>query len=205
MESKKIKVILNENSLPVLIGLFILTAIFGYFLRVSPSMARLSEVRASIRSAEDSEKAKIQQILIGAKKNNEYFESLDRDLKGRFYTALPQKKDVPVIYAEIDSLVKQSGVNLESLDVVEVKPAKGKRSEVVEEDPDKPKQVAIGLKITGQSWPMVKNFLSNLESSLHLLDVLALTYNPKDNALSLNLRSYFLSSSQDDASSSEEE
>lgn len=195
MVSKKIKIILNENSFPVLIGLFILTVILGYFFRVSPSMARLNEVKTSIRSTEDSEKAKLQQILAGAKKNNEYFESLDKDLVGRFYTALPQKKDVPVIYTEIDSLIRQSGVNLEGLDVVEIKAAKGKRSEVVEEDPDKPKQVAIGLKVTGSSWPIIKNFLSNLESSLHLMDVLALTYNPKDNALSLNLRSYFIGSS----------
>lgn len=192
MGSRNIKTLLNENSALVMTGLFIITVILGYFLRLSPSLAKLNEVKASITNSEDSEKTKLKQVLESAKKNNVYFDSLDKDLTGKFYTALPTKKDVPVIYTEIDSLLRQSGVSLDGIDIVEIKASKGRKSESVEEDPNKPKEIAIGLKVRGSSWPMVKNFLANVESSLHLMDVLALSYNPKDNALSLNLKSYFL-------------
>ena len=208
MQSKNIKSLLNENSVPIMIGLLIVTVIIGYFLRLSPSLAKLDEVKTSIKSVEDAEKAKLQQILGSAKKNNEYFESLDSSLMNRFYTALPQKKDVPQIYTEIDSLIRQSGVSLEGLDIVEIKAGKagkGKGSEIEAADPDKPKEIAIGLKVAGSSWPIIKNFLSNMESSLHLMDVLAMTYNPKEGALSLNLRSYFLSPSGDSGEQTMEE
>jgi Tfp pilus assembly protein PilO len=111
------------------------------------------------------------------------YEDLEADVQNLFYV-LPDNQDLPDLYVQIENIVKQNNLELQSINIAEAAP-----------DPDQPaaeiEKLTINLTIGQADYFQLKNLLADLESSLRLIDVTSISYSNQNNSFSLVLTTYY--------------
>jgi|GEM_PF-5529105 hypothetical protein len=112
------------------------------------------------------------------------FDVLNDEYKTKSSTALPVEPGIPELVASIDSMVRQSGMQVTALEIVPAKdPPKGAPDIAV---------LNIAMNVSGGDYLALKRLLIVLEHDLRLTDVLSIAFSPQSAAYQLSARSYYL-------------
>lgn len=170
---------------PLLAAVFLVILIAGYFIVLSgplqayrENFSLLGRLKADSAVARaDLEKAQ------GLAKTAVRLTPLENKL---IDMALPLRPDDSSLVAQITSLAQKSGFAVSSIDIVEtngVSAAKANSEQIG--------RISMRLKIKGGGYEELKQFFSQLESSLMMIDVYSVSFNDKLPVYDLALVSYY--------------
>lgn len=143
-------------------------------------------LRASKAASSEREKVRAQaqaltERLARAQEGAASLRSLDPALVGRVSSLIASGAEEELFVFTLDSLALTNNFVLTSL---EVAPAKGEASRGALQD------IQLTAQLKGGGYRDLKGFLANLTTTLPILDITALTYNPESATLTLNLTAY---------------
>lgn len=108
---------------------------------------------------------------------------------------------MPAFLASLESLARASGATIEGLSLSVLEPAKGgptpplarggAAAAAEEKLPPGVRAVEGNLSIAATSYSQVKTLLGNIESSLRLMDPVALLYMPSSKTYTITVRTYY--------------
>lgn len=156
----------------------------AYFLFIGPLLDQAARGHQydPVSRRYDTEKAENQ--LKASEEIVADHESVNAEYRVKSATALPSKPEIPALVAAVDSLVRQAGLQLTAIDIVQAKdPLKGALDLGV---------LNIAMNVSGGDYPALKRLLVSLERSLRLIDVLAISFNPQSATYQMSARSYFM-------------
>jgi Tfp pilus assembly protein PilO len=104
--------------------------------------------------------------------------------------ALPAEADTPGLAVQLNAIAVKSGVKLSSLDMTVPAEAAG----VATGMPLSVQPLDIVMSIDNAPYDKMKIFLFNLQNSLRLIDVRTLTFAPSADTVSVEARTYFITS-----------
>jgi len=161
----------------IIIILAFLTSIGMIWQIVLPVYSEVKERQETL----NSKKIELQKLQEVINKMNELvgvYKEKETEIE-KIWQILPKESDITGLLVQFESLSAQSGLFLSSINFSEV----GQQQETAglpeETQPQLPyKTLSISIKITG-SYDAFKNFLSNLENELRLVDVQSISFAPK--------------------------
>lgn len=130
---------------------------------------------------------------------SEQLSRVNREQLARFTTVLPAEPDVPGLLVQIAEIAKQSGLLVNSIQFSNVEasaaqPGGGSDEAVLPEQRPMAEleTVAINLSVSRGNYAKLKQFLTNLESSLRLIDVATVNFSGSDETtFSIAMQAYY--------------
>jgi hypothetical protein len=187
-------------------------SLIGFFFFIQGANKELGMVRADL-----TVKQQEAEQLIGRLDNflvlNKLYESLDEKTVAKVKQVLPAAPDLPDLMINLDTLVKNNGFSLTSIDfqIVNDKGEEVFRAQNAEtarvtnaevgqnltengttQINKELKIINISIDIKGSSYGGLKNLISQLENNLRLFDVLKFGFSGDSNSLKIDLRAYYL-------------
>jgi len=175
----------------------------GYFLFFAGQWKRIV-----YNQEEDKAKAVELEDAVGYLKNLDVFYKNYTGVSSanmeRLDQMFPSGEDMPDLLVSLEALAIQNGFKMLSVNMSPVKAAdkefapglsavypesfkkQGKKVADL-----KPNSLDIAITVAGGSYKDLKNFLSDIESSLRVLDVLGFNFAPKVSEYKINFRSYY--------------
>lgn len=173
----------------------LLILLAGYLLVVAPKIEAARAVDALALQKEKDKQSSFEaklKYLAGLQEKRAQFSDDDVNLA---LNALPTDPGVPEFLASLESLARASGAIIEgvSLSVLEsAKSGKANAAAVVEDKlPAGVRAVEGNLSVAATSYAQVKTLLGNIESSLRLMDPIALLYTPSSKTYTITVRTYY--------------
>jgi Tfp pilus assembly protein PilO len=167
----------------------------GYFFLLAPKYRQTAKYVSVIGrqealdlEAKKSELAKIKELA-------EAFKKIDKKYIEKINAIAPVKKNKEELFSEINYLVSQSGLFLQSVSLAEggdyrdlglVNPGAGDAA-----TSKKIEMVGISLMVRGADYKAFKNFLANLENNLRIMDVANISFDPSGQAVTLTVNTYY--------------
>lgn len=150
----------------------------GYFYLLKPKYQSLKGISGLI--------AGNLKISLQAKKEyfenlsdlEEFYDNLNEEDKEKLEQILPFEKDLPNLFVHFESLVKQSGLKLNSIDFSE-----GSVKEII-------KILDVKLSLTGGDYLTFKKFLDRLEKDIKIIDITSISFSKE--GYDLKFRTYYL-------------
>jgi hypothetical protein len=102
--------------------------------------------------------------------------------------ALPEEPDTPGLAVQLNALVSQSGLKLTNIDMI----AAPSDSSGIDAGGSSVNVMNVVVSVDGINYDKMKILLSNIESSLRLLDVRTLNFSPSSAAVTLEMRTYYI-------------
>jgi Tfp pilus assembly protein PilO len=160
----------------------------GYFVVLKPYYDQaMAVVEASNQQGAldfDSKQKELNEI----KKLLSSYESIDDKYKEKIRLIAPNRENKEEIFSEINRLVSQNGLLLESISLSETEDG---NDFLKIDDPDLA-IVSVKISVRGTDYESFKNFISALENSLPLLDVLSLNFSPTGRTSEFVIDTYYL-------------
>jgi Tfp pilus assembly protein PilO len=167
----------------IIIILVVFSGLLAAFIFFTFYFSPVIEVQQSenLKQAELEQKQKNLEDLKSLKVD---YESLEADVQNLFYV-LPDEKDLPDLYVQIENIVTQNNLDLQSINITELTAA--------EEAKPIPgiDQLSINLTIGQADYFRLKSLLNDIENSLRLLDVASISYSSQNNTFSIILNTYY--------------
>lgn len=163
----------------------------SYWFLLSPKIDKVRNIASTVLSEERAKEAALKTRI-------EYLvnlETLRRQIAeediARVDQMLPSEPGVPELFASLESIALESFVKLENIQFskLETKPASGDKRSIA---PGGAEALSIQLTVANTPYSNVKTLVTNIETSLRLLDVTALLYSPAAKTYSLTVSSYYL-------------
>ena len=144
--------------------------------------------------------------LLSYKKIFSSYEQINPFEEEQLNQILPSQIDDSSLYVNLDALVKQAGIVLDSIDIRQVDSGdNNKKSKSSKKQPKTTTQapipeglkgtletVEIKLSLSEVSYSKIKNLLDLLEINLRLFDVQSFDFNAADSSLDLLLHTYYI-------------
>jgi len=175
----------------------ILLLVLGYFLLLSPKLTRARTMEAA-KLTEEQERQKnlelkLQYLVALSKKRSE---TSDADVQ-KITAMLPSAPAVPELLASLEGIARESKVTIEGVEfsLIEEVKAKNKNKESAPAEDNLPpgvKALEATVSVSAAPYTDLKIFLTNIEASLRLLDVVALLYSPVAKSYTITVRTYYL-------------
>lgn len=167
----------------------------GYFLVVAPKIdaARAVDTQAlqKEKDKQSSFEAKLK-YLVSVQDARRNFSDDDVNLA---LNALPTDPGVPEFLASLESLARASGATIEGVSLSVLENAKtGKANAALPLEDKLPagvRAVEGNISVAATSYEQVKTLLANIESSLRLMDPVALLYTPASKTYTIAVRTYY--------------
>ena len=172
-----------------MITLVLVTSVFvlGYYLLV-PKYQEISLGGEYSLDTLEQEKSSRQNYLKDLKKIIENYNQISQEDIDKLKQILPEQKDIPNLFIQLQALVEDNGFILSSVDISEGNAgvAKGNNSNgaVIQ-------RLNINLDLVGRDYIALKEFLQSLEYNLRLYDVNAVYFVPGSDTYSINLFTYY--------------
>ncbi len=140
-----------------------------------------------------SELAKQKDILKELTELNNIYEKISPSLKEKVLNLLPDEIGLANLYYNLDQLAKQSKYEIDKIDVVAPKQKQTKTIEQLEENERTTvlKEVKISIKLDGEGYLNLKEFINLLENNLRIFDIENFNYNSEKSNIELKLRTYY--------------
>ncbi|OJI07832.1 hypothetical protein BK004_00075 [bacterium CG10_46_32] len=166
----------------------------GYVLALSPKFSQARSVSGIEFQAVHTERQKLEQTLsyvtkLGSGKTAQSARTI-RDVDD----FLPLGPATPQILTSLESIARESGAVIDGIELVipeEDESKKDSDSDIVL--PAGVAFVEVTLAISASPYDKLKTLLSNIESNIRLMDVIAVVYSPIGKSYTIILRAYYLS------------
>ncbi len=172
-------------------GACLLVLGLGYWLLISPKIEKVQNIASTVLREEQTKQAALK-VRIEYLVNLETLRNqiAEEDIT-RIGQMLPSEPGVPELFASLESIALESFVKLENIQFskLETKKDGGDKRSIV---PGGAEALEIQLTVANTPYSNVKTLVTNIETSLRLLDVMALLYSPAAKTYSLTVRSYYL-------------
>lgn len=167
----------------------------GYFFLIGPKIDKLRNITSTVLQEEQDKAAALKrriEYLVNLEARRNQIPASDI---ARVHDMLPGEPGVPELFVSLESIAAASAVKLESIQLSKLETASpdSRASEAKKLVlPGGAEGLEIQLTVANTPYSNVKAFVSNIEKSLRLLDVMALLYTPAAKTYSLTVRSYYL-------------
>ena len=165
----------------LLLAVWILVVlVLGYYMIVLPKYKRSSEEIGATVSSQTRIYEERRQYLDQLEKLNKTYKGISKEQIKRIDALLPNEPGGEKLLAQFEAITANNGVVLTSINYSLVDDAKGLS------------KVKIVLGISGVDYGSIKNFLSNLENNLRLINVTDLNFTASGGNAKLVLEAYYL-------------
>lgn len=171
----------NWQGVSVVLAIAILAS--GYFGLIHPLLGEFGNggrfdvaARKGVLAEREARLAELEAI-------QRQYTTISRQDVERLSRFLPQEADVPAMVTAVDELARLAGLQLLALDTNPRKDAVAGLPSVGATD--------VAISLTGGEYPKLKAFVRNIEDSLRLFDVTAVSFQ-STGSYTLNLRTYHL-------------
>ncbi|KKQ60329.1 MAG: hypothetical protein US81_C0024G0016 [Parcubacteria group bacterium GW2011_GWE2_38_18] len=165
----------------LLLAVWILVVlVLGYYMIVLPKYKRSSEEIGATVSSQTRIYEERRQYLDQLEKLNKTYKGISKEQIKRIDALLPNEPGGEKLLAQFEAITANNGVVLTSINYSLVDDVKGLS------------KVKIVLGISGVDYGSIKNFLSNLENNLRLINVTDLNFTASGGNAKLVLEAYYL-------------
>lgn len=173
----------NYWSVLILSGILIFGA--SYFLYFKSEIEKLRAGGEFDSSRYSMELGARTQSLNNLKQSVAFLNSISKLDREKIDRMLPAMPDEPSLVLAIETMVRDSGLVLLSIDAKQ-------GAELKESSIKNLKTIDVTLGIGGGDYTGLKAFLDSIERNLRLSDIVSFAYNPGSSAYSVRLRAYYL-------------
>jgi len=190
----KIKTLQYINKFYIIIAVILVIAILmaSYFTFFKKEYAHIKSLgvtdyqqRLNERDTKKSQLAQLEKVF-------ENYQKVSKDEIKKLSVILPSEKDTSSLMIEMQAMVSESGLTLDSIDMSQggvVSLAAGTAGSSPALNIQK---ISVNLKVSGiDSYNKLKLFLNNIEKNIRILDLNALTYSPETMQYGINLVTYY--------------
>ena len=177
--------ILGDNFWSVLILAGILIFGASYFLYFRSEIGKLRAGGEFDLSKYERELQTRSESLNNLKKSVAFLNSINKLDREKIDRLIPGTPDEPSLILALETIVRDSGLVLLSIDTKKGAEPKGSTAKDL-------KTVDVTLGIGGGDYVGLKAFLESIERNLRLFDIESFAYNPGSSAYSVRLRAYYL-------------
>jgi hypothetical protein len=173
-----------------------------YFFYIGPQFDRVGPGKEFDVAALDQKVGEQEQILEQLKTLRQNFEAIDQEQVDLLSRMLPHSKDVPELLAQLEAIARQSGVDLITVNIAEVKDTTSQTARqrlqaqagqaAATPRSNQIKEMTIQLEIGAYRYDTYRAFLLALQTHVRLLDVERYTFSTENDTHSLTLRTYYL-------------
>lgn len=179
---RRFKIVVTVTVIPIL-GI-------GYLLFLQPIISRITKVGAFTLQRTEEQLSLKRTILDATTSLVDKYDQLELGNLSKLRGVLPTEKDLPGLFVQSEALASASGLHLASVSFTEVASTVATRrtttnaeGNVVEEaaatSADSIQKITVNMHVTGgRGYEHLKQFLTNLESEIRLLEVQSVTYAP---------------------------
>ena len=164
--------------------LVIIILVLGYIFLIAPLSKRIQDKRIRFASLEQNLKQKEANVLVLKDLESEY-NRIDKNKIEKIERMIPLGKDLPNLFIQLESLAKNSGFILSSVDA---NPIEKTADELL---PDIG-IIEIKIKLTGGNYQMFKKFLKEVENNLRILDITSINFPERMDSFNVTLKTYYL-------------
>lgn len=183
-QKKTFKENIIQHSMAVVFWGGILIVAGVYFLWLTPLKDNVSQ--EMVKSEDLQIKLKLKQTeLADLQELEKTYNGLDQIKIQRLESLITKGADLPRLYVRFDRLVSAHGLKMDSIDAQKVEKAN-------KEVPDGLGVVDVKLKLSQADYPKIKSFLTAIENSSELMDVIKVSWPEKINTVELEINTYFL-------------
>lgn len=181
----------------VTVAACVLFMILGYFLLLSPKLTRARTMEAAKLTAEQERQSALElKLQYLAALANQRAETSDADVQ-KISSMLPSGPAVPELLSSLEGIARASQVTMEGVEIslIEEVKVKGKNKEKTSAQDSLPagvRAIEATVGVSAAPYANLKTFLTNIEASLRLMDVVALLYNPAAKSYTITVRTYYL-------------
>ena len=176
----------------------ILIFVFGYFLLLKPKYDQINNQINLVNNQEQRDYQSKVQELQQINSLIDVYKKIDPDYVKKINSLVPVEKNREELFSQINYIVAKNQLLLSqislasanSLDKKTEKPATTTAKDYLASG--EVEKVSISISVKGATYELLKNFLSALENNLRLMDVQAISFNPKDGSASLTVNTYYL-------------
>jgi hypothetical protein len=177
-------------------GVVILIFVFSFFFLLKPKYEQTNQLVGIINKQEaadfENKKVELQKILnlLSA------YKAIDDNYKKKVYSIIPARENKEEIFSEINYLVSRNGLFLQSVNLSE-----GGAYDISDDldfggkdylSSGEIKKVTISFGVRGTDYEVFKNFLSAVENSLPIFDVVSLSFDPSNKVSSFLIDTYYI-------------
>jgi len=190
---QKITIFFNNYFKFILIFCVFVIFLLSYFLFFPSLIKQYSKMNQQVFEEKKSELAKQKDILKELTELNNIYEKISPSLKEKVLNLLPDEIGLANLYYNLDQLAKQSKYEIDKIDVVAPKQKQTKTIEQLEENERTTvlKEVKISIKLDGEGYLNLKEFINLLENNLRIFDIENFNYNSEKSNIELKLRTYY--------------
>ena len=198
---KKQQIITNFlfHYLGIIIFIFIfLFFIFGILYIILPKYNSIKDDITATNVAKKKEKEDMELYLLKLKSYLNNFNKISDQDKEKINVLLPNSGQVEYLLVNMESLVRQRGLMLTSLEITEkekTKESKTRRAKTSESEkidlPPGVNIITIKMEITGTDYNSLKKLLKEIENNLRILDIDKIGFSPGGTCLSIEMTSYY--------------
>lgn len=120
--------------------------------------------------------ANLEELLIKTEELNQSYQEIGAEAD-KLFLALPNKKDIPFLLVQFESLASSNGLLLDLINFEEIEKKKITSEETTVQDSNKLSYFIANIKING-SYDAFKNYLKALENSIRAIDVYSINFTP---------------------------
>lgn len=203
VSASKPKVSFQVNSVGTYWGLFgmiaIVMSVIAFFFFISPLFKKVGPGRefdvATAQATLDIQKKTYTDLQkLGAS----YDKISDKqiDLLSRI---LPEQKDIPEIISQLEAIARQSGVQIVSMNIAELKEqeAQSARQRLQSQTGQKTastteiQKLNLQLDVAAHNYESMKRFIESLQSHVRVMDVQRFAYSPDNQSHTVNVITYY--------------
>jgi len=181
---KREKAVKTMPSFYLIIILVILLFTAAAYFSIWPDYERLAENKSKLLTEKNLLAAQ-SDYLENLKKLISNYKAINSADREKLAPMLPGETGEPAIFALFESLAGKNKMAVLAMDVSEKEPPAEFKSLGI-------KEIDIAVNLAGGEYTDIKNLLNDLESSLRLMDIIAVNYTPESSSCVLNIKTYRL-------------
>ena len=187
----KLNKFLNEYYKYLAIATSALVIIISFFLLLFPQYQKIKnegllEHQEAILALEDR-----QQYLENVKQMKVKYEVLNYRAWQSLDIILPQKDDIYLLFAQMESFAKENNLILSSININDSSATAQPVADTTA--PKEIQEVSVVVNVSGiESYEDFKTFLDRLERNIRILDIDSISYSPDATAYTLTMTTYYL-------------
>jgi hypothetical protein len=181
----------------------LLFSVLVYFLLIGPQFDRVGPGREFDVAALDSQIQQRDQLREQLKSLQQSYEDISTDDVDLLSRILPENENIPELLSQLETIARQSGVSLVSINIAEIEERgpQSARQRLEAQAQGANLGTASGtqtlnlqMEISAFSYQSYKQFLESLQAHVRLIDVDRFNYSAENQTHSIGARTYFLAS-----------
>ena len=179
------QLLINHFKLTIFLVVVIILVLSSYFILL-PKYQRIAIGGEYDLKTIENNKQSLEQYLADLKKLDKTYRQITSSQKEKLYKILPKEKEIAELFIQLAAIAEKNNFILLNINVNEQNTKKTKST-----TSDNIRKLDINMNLVGGDYSALKKFLHDVESSLRLLDIKTISFNPDSNYYLINLVAYF--------------